>query len=59
MGKEPTHSVQSLDKLIVPPEPLHTTSALPDRFTGGPELGNHSNSQISRETSVNGKTVFS
>lgn len=59
MGKEPTHSVQFLDKLIVPPEPLHTTSVLPDQITGEPLVGSRSNSQISRESSVNGKIVFS
>lgn len=55
MGMEPTHSVQSLDRLIVPPEPLHTTSALPDRITGGPGVGNRSKTQFSRETRFNGK----
>ena len=38
MGMEPTHSVQSLDKLLVPPDPLQTTSVLPDRITRGPEI---------------------
>ena len=38
MGMKPTHSVQSLDKLIVPPDPLYTTSVLPDRITRGPEI---------------------